>query len=99
PQRWDWGLLTRLRPWWWLALRRLSPNKALTVNAAIFLALLTASVFGSSSGTIVWTALSGAMLPFSFARAYRVWRIEHPAKASWMPPPNPHTDSHPAARD
>jgi hypothetical protein len=87
PSRWDTRRAKRLRPWWWLALKRVPAPVALLVNAAILALTVSVALKSSKSlhDVLLWLLISGVALPASIRRAWRWWRIKHPPASSWTP--------------
>lgn len=85
PQTWDFGRAKRLRPWWWLALKRIPAPYALASNI-VLLAIFAAQTAGRGPHSgVVWAVVLLLALPFSIRRAWHWWRIRHPGAKSWKP--------------
>jgi tetratricopeptide (TPR) repeat protein len=85
PQTWDRGRARRLRPWWWLAMKRIPPRYALAANIALLAIFALQMQSPGHRSSAAWTVVLALALPFSIRRAWHWWRIRHPGAKSWKP--------------
>ncbi len=79
PTRWDWGRVTRFRPWWWTVLKRIPAPVGLGINVVVV--ILCAIGPATAPDDLVY----GLFLPFTARRFWRWWGIRHPSARSWRP--------------
>ena len=87
PWRWDWGLLTRLRPWWWRFFEALPPQGAFVLHLIALGGVIVLAVH--SPFWIVFAVLLALMLPRSVYRLRVWWSIRFPKRGSWRGPTPP----------